>query len=83
MTSSTVIDGKTVATSIIDMVKAAVVALETENGVKTGACGHIVGDDPASHSYVAAKSRMAKECGFASLQHTLPAAATQDELALW
>jgi methylenetetrahydrofolate dehydrogenase (NADP+)/methenyltetrahydrofolate cyclohydrolase len=41
----------------------------------------IVGDDPASHAYVNSKSRMAKECGFTSLQHTLPAATSQEELA--
>lgn len=81
MTSSTVINGKVVAASILETVKAAALALETENGVKTGLAVIIVGDDPASHAYVAAKSRVAKECGFASLQHTFPAATTQDELA--
>jgi methylenetetrahydrofolate dehydrogenase (NADP+)/methenyltetrahydrofolate cyclohydrolase len=40
----------------------------------------IAGDDPASHTYVSAKSRMARECGFASVQHTLPAETRQAEL---
>src|SRR5690606_7841362 len=40
----------------------------------------IVGDDPASHAYVASKSRMAKQCGFNSIQHSLPAETTQAEL---
>ncbi|KAA0699544.1 bifunctional methylenetetrahydrofolate dehydrogenase/methenyltetrahydrofolate cyclohydrolase FolD [Neorhizobium sp. P12A] len=76
-----VIDGKQVAASVIDKVKAAASALETETVLKTGLAVVIVGDDPASHTYVAAKSRMAKECGFNSIQHTLPAETTQVELA--
>lgn len=41
----------------------------------------IVGNDPASHAYVSSKSKMAKECGFTSVQHTLPEETTQEELA--
>ncbi|TIS72511.1 MAG: bifunctional methylenetetrahydrofolate dehydrogenase/methenyltetrahydrofolate cyclohydrolase, partial [Mesorhizobium sp.] len=40
----------------------------------------IVGEDPASQVYVASKSRTAKECGFHSLQHTLPAETTEEQL---
>ncbi|MGV2185793.1 bifunctional methylenetetrahydrofolate dehydrogenase/methenyltetrahydrofolate cyclohydrolase FolD [Rhizobium rhizogenes] len=81
MTAATVIDGKQVAASVIEAVKAATSALETDAGVKAGLAVVIVGDDPASHSYVTSKSRMAKECGFKSIQHTLPAETTQEELA--
>ena len=77
----TIIDGKQVAASVIDAVKAATVTLETEAGVKPGLAVVIVGDDPASHAYVGAKSRMSKECGFNSIQHTLPEQTTQEELA--
>ncbi|MBB4168986.1 bifunctional methylenetetrahydrofolate dehydrogenase/methenyltetrahydrofolate cyclohydrolase FolD [Rhizobium sp. BK538] len=76
-----VIDGKQVAASVIDAVKTATSALEKETGVKTGLAVVIVGDDPASHTYVNSKSKMAKECGFTSIQHTLPAETTQGELA--
>jgi methylenetetrahydrofolate dehydrogenase (NADP+)/methenyltetrahydrofolate cyclohydrolase len=76
-----VIDGKQVAASVIDAVKTSAAALEKETGKKTGLAVVIVGDDPASHTYVGAKSRMAKECGFNSIQHTLPAETTQAELA--
>lgn len=79
--SAIVIDGTQVATSVIDAVKAATVTLENEAGVKPGLAVVIVGDDPASHAYVGAKSRMAKECGFNSIQHTLPEETTQEELA--
>ncbi|NTF53917.1 bifunctional methylenetetrahydrofolate dehydrogenase/methenyltetrahydrofolate cyclohydrolase FolD [Rhizobium rhizogenes] len=78
---TTVIDGKQVAASVIEAVKTATSALETDAGVKAGLAVVIVGDDPASHSYVTSKSRMAKECGFKSIQHTLPAETTQEELA--
>ena len=76
-----IIDGKQVAASVIAAVKTATAALEKDTGVKTGLAVVIVGDDPASHTYVGAKGRMAKECGFTSIQHTLPAETTQDELA--
>ncbi len=76
-----VIDGRQVAASITGRVKAVAAALEAETGVKTGLAVVIVGDDPASHAYVGAKGRMAKECGFNSVQHTLPATTTQADLA--
>lgn len=76
-----IIDGKTVAASVLERVKTAARALETRSGVKTGLAVVIVGDDPASHTYVSSKSRMAKECGFLSVQHTLPAETSQADLA--
>ncbi|QRM54260.1 bifunctional methylenetetrahydrofolate dehydrogenase/methenyltetrahydrofolate cyclohydrolase FolD [Sinorhizobium sp. BG8] len=78
---TTIIDGKQVAASVIEAVKDAASSLLQETGVKVGLAVVIVGDDPASHTYVSAKSRMAKECGFTSVQHTLPAETTQEELA--
>lgn len=78
---TTIIDGKKVAASVIDAVKASAGKLEQEAGVKTGLAVIIVGDDPASHAYVSSKSRMAKECGFTSVQHTLSAETTQEQLA--
>ncbi|NTJ76623.1 bifunctional methylenetetrahydrofolate dehydrogenase/methenyltetrahydrofolate cyclohydrolase, partial [Agrobacterium rhizogenes] len=81
MTLATVIDGKKAAASVIEAVKAAAVGLEDGAGVKTGLAVVIVGDDPASHAYVNSKSKMARECGFNSIQHTLPAETTQEELA--
>jgi methylenetetrahydrofolate dehydrogenase (NADP+)/methenyltetrahydrofolate cyclohydrolase len=78
---ATVIDGKQVASSVIDAVKTASRILKDETGVKPGLAVVIVGDDPASHAYVSSKSRMAKECGFTSVQHTLPEQTTQEDLA--
>ncbi|WP_426229059.1 bifunctional methylenetetrahydrofolate dehydrogenase/methenyltetrahydrofolate cyclohydrolase FolD [Pararhizobium sp. DWP3-4] len=78
---TTVIDGREVAASVIDAVKTASQALTEQTGVKTGLAVVIVGNDPASHAYVSSKSKMAKECGFTSVQHTLPEETTQEELA--
>ncbi|WP_411195911.1 bifunctional methylenetetrahydrofolate dehydrogenase/methenyltetrahydrofolate cyclohydrolase FolD, partial [Rhizobium sp.] len=78
---TTIIDGKNVAASVIQTVKSATAALERSSGVTTGLAVVIVGDDPASHAYVGSKGRMAKECGFKSVQHTLPAETRQEDLA--
>ncbi|MFB2549637.1 bifunctional methylenetetrahydrofolate dehydrogenase/methenyltetrahydrofolate cyclohydrolase FolD [Ensifer soli] len=77
---TTVIDGRRVAASVIEAVTAASAALQSDTGIRTGLAVVIVGNDPASHAYVSAKSRMAKQCGFHSVQHTLPEATTQEEL---
>lgn len=74
------IDGKAIAADVIGKVTAASAALKAEKGVVPGLAVVIVGDDPASHTYVAAKGRRAKECGFHSVQVTLPAETSQAEL---
>ncbi|MEY9165737.1 5,10-methylene-tetrahydrofolate dehydrogenase/methenyl tetrahydrofolate cyclohydrolase [Sinorhizobium fredii] len=76
------INGKEVALSVIETVKDRAKALQDDAGVTVGLAVVIVGDDLASHAYVGAKSRVAKDCGFTSVQHTLPAETTQKELAL-
>ncbi len=77
---ATIIDGKTISASVIEAVTAASAALKQDTGVKPGLAVIIVGDDPASHAYVGAKGRMAKQCGFHSVQHTLPEETTQEDL---
>ncbi|PRD41200.1 bifunctional methylenetetrahydrofolate dehydrogenase/methenyltetrahydrofolate cyclohydrolase FolD [Phyllobacterium phragmitis] len=76
-----VIDGKLIAEDVLTEVKKATSELASETGVIPGLAVVIVGDDPASHVYVNSKSKMAKECGFKSVQHTLPVETTQEELA--
>jgi methylenetetrahydrofolate dehydrogenase (NADP+)/methenyltetrahydrofolate cyclohydrolase len=51
-----------------------------KHGTKPGIAVVIVGEDPASQVYVASKSRTAKECGFLSVQHTLPADTSESGL---
>lgn len=74
------IDGRAVADDVIASVKAGAASLAESSGVKPGIAVVIVGEDPASQVYVASKSRMAKECGFHSVQHTLPQDTAEDDL---
>ncbi|TDK35079.1 bifunctional methylenetetrahydrofolate dehydrogenase/methenyltetrahydrofolate cyclohydrolase FolD [Rhizobium deserti] len=77
---SVVIDGKEAASSVTAAVSEATGSLERSTGVKPGLAVVIVGDDPASHAYVNSKSKMAKQCGFNSIQHSLPQKTTQQDL---
>jgi methylenetetrahydrofolate dehydrogenase (NADP+)/methenyltetrahydrofolate cyclohydrolase len=74
------IDGKSVAAGVIARVKAARERLESEARVKPGLATVLVGEDPASAVYVKSKSRTAEECGFHSVQHTLPAETSEADL---
>jgi methylenetetrahydrofolate dehydrogenase (NADP+) / methenyltetrahydrofolate cyclohydrolase len=75
-----IIDGKAVGDDVVAMVKALAADLLQAGGKQPGLAVVIVGEDPASQVYVASKSRKAKECGFHSLQHTLPADTSEAEL---
>ncbi|MCB1444605.1 MAG: bifunctional methylenetetrahydrofolate dehydrogenase/methenyltetrahydrofolate cyclohydrolase FolD [Rhizobiaceae bacterium] len=77
---ATIINGKDVAASVIDQIKSTTRELEASTGMQPGLAVILVGADPASQAYVGSKSKMAKECGFKSVQHTLPENTTQDEL---
>lgn len=78
-----IIDGKKVAADVVEAAKQATATLEKETGVRPGLAVVLVGEDPASQVYVGSKSRTAKEIGFHSVQHTLPAdTAEADLLAL-
>jgi methylenetetrahydrofolate dehydrogenase (NADP+)/methenyltetrahydrofolate cyclohydrolase len=79
MTRATILDGKAIADEVLARVAADTAALATR-GVTPGLATVLVGEDPASQSYVASKGRAAKACGFHSVQHTLPA--DTDELDL-
>jgi len=66
-----VTDGKEVAASVIGIKWCARhPPLSATHGLKTG-IAVVIGNDPASHLGVGAKSRMAKECGFNSIQHNI------------
>lgn len=78
--TATIIDGKAVARAAIERVKAGSAAFTQANGFPPGLAVVLVGEDPASQVYVASKGKMAKECGFHSVQHTLPADTSQADL---
>lgn len=80
MTSATLIDGKEHAAKLTENVSAGAVELLERHNVKPGLAVVLVGEDPASQIYVRNKARTARSCGFHSVQHTLAAESTGDEL---
>ncbi|MBN9417784.1 MAG: bifunctional 5,10-methylenetetrahydrofolate dehydrogenase/5,10-methenyltetrahydrofolate cyclohydrolase [Candidatus Eremiobacteraeota bacterium] len=74
--SSQLIDGKAIAASIKEELKAQVASLPSPPGLATV----LVGDDPASHTYIRSKHRLCADLGMQSLHHQLPADATQEEV---
>lgn len=77
--AATVIDGKEVAKSIREQLATEVDQLAKE-GIRPGLAVILVGDDPASHSYVRGKEKGCAEVGIYSEVYRLPEATTQDEL---
>jgi methylenetetrahydrofolate dehydrogenase (NADP+) / methenyltetrahydrofolate cyclohydrolase len=74
-----IIDGKATAAATKQRITAEVTAL-TQRGVVPGLAAVLVGDDPASHVYVAGKERDCEAVGMRSLGVRLPAEVGQDEL---
>ena len=69
---ATIIDGKAIAAQLRAEIAAETAALK-EQGVTPGLAVILVGDDPASHTYVRNKQRACAEVGFYSEQIDLPA----------
>jgi len=74
------IDGKAIADAIHAEVKAGVAALTARSGVTPGLATVLVGDNAASHKYVAMKRKACAEAGMQSYHHELPRTATQAEV---
>jgi methylenetetrahydrofolate dehydrogenase (NADP+) / methenyltetrahydrofolate cyclohydrolase len=75
-----IIDGRLAAADITARVAVETDRLEAERAITPGLAVVLVGDDPASKVYVAGKTRTAEEIGFLSVQHTLPAEASEGEV---
>jgi methylenetetrahydrofolate dehydrogenase (NADP+)/methenyltetrahydrofolate cyclohydrolase len=75
-----IIDGKAVAATVRDEVRGEVEAFRARCGRVPGLATVLVGDDPASATYVRNKRTACAECGIASLAHELSAATSQREL---
>ena len=52
----------------------------TAQGVRPGLAVILVGDDPASHFYVASKGKACEEAGMLSVTHRLPATTPEEDL---
>lgn len=74
------LDGVATAAAIKAELAETVAAL-AERGIVPGLGTLLVGDDPASRSYVTGKHRDCAEVGVASISVELPATATQEEIA--
>jgi len=74
--TATLLDGQALADTVKQQVAAQVKDLSVTPGLGT----ILVGDDPASHSYVGAKIRDCEEVGIASIHEHLPADTQQTEL---
>ena len=78
--SATILDGKATAAAIKEELAARVKALVASGRPAPGLGTILVGDDPASHTYVAGKHRDSAEVGIVSIRRDLPANATQAEV---
>ncbi len=80
MPAAVIIDGKKIADEEALKLSAKVKLLESKHNVIPGLAVVLVGNDPASHIYVASKVRRAKEVGISIFQHLLPGNVTQNEV---
>ncbi|MGI6354389.1 MAG: bifunctional methylenetetrahydrofolate dehydrogenase/methenyltetrahydrofolate cyclohydrolase FolD [Lentisphaerae bacterium] len=78
--SAIIIDGKQVAADIRAELKAKVEKLKATTGITPGLAVVLVGDDPASKSYVTAKEKACAEIGLYSDDNRLPADCSQEHL---
>ena len=74
-----ILDGKAVSAHVREQVKAEVEAL-AKQGVPVGLAVIIVGDDPASRTYVNNKKKACAAAGIRSEEYALPADTTQEAL---
>ena len=78
--SAKIISGTEIAKQIREELKAEVAEMKEKHGVTPGLVTILVGEDPASVSYVTAKQRTAHDLGFHSIQDTQPADLSEDAL---
>ena len=74
------IDGREIAARIRATVAAGAAALERSSGLKPGLAAVLVGDDPASATYVRMKKKACEEAGLSSRVLRLPVDTSQEEL---
>jgi len=80
MASAIRIDGKAKAAELSEKIKEETAALTRDHGITPGLAVVIIGEDPASQVYVRNKKRTAEACGFHSVQHSLPADVSQEDV---
>jgi methylenetetrahydrofolate dehydrogenase (NADP+)/methenyltetrahydrofolate cyclohydrolase len=78
--SAEIISGKDVAKAIRAELTEEVAELKEKHGIVPGLATVLVGEDPASVSYVTAKNKTCGNIGMNSFQHTLPADTSEEDL---
>ncbi|MBK8984524.1 MAG: bifunctional methylenetetrahydrofolate dehydrogenase/methenyltetrahydrofolate cyclohydrolase FolD [Chloroflexi bacterium] len=74
------IDGIAIAEQVKEEVKTAVTQMQAQHGYTPGLATVLVGEDPASSTYVRMKQRTCEKLGIRSIGHVLPADASQAEV---
>ena len=75
-----IIDGKRIALSVRDEIKAEVTSLYTNSSISPGLAVVLVGDDPASRVYVRNKKKACEKAGIESFEHRLSAETSEAQL---
>ena len=78
--SAFIIDGKKIAEEIRHEVKASAMQLRTRKGVVPGLAFILVGENPASQSYVKSKGKACEELGFYSVTEKVPESISEAEV---
>ena len=74
------IDGKAIAAQVYEEIQAEVAELKETHGVIPGLATVLVGENPASQSYVRSKQKTCTRVGFNSISEHLAADASQEEV---
>ncbi|OIN86783.1 MAG: bifunctional methylenetetrahydrofolate dehydrogenase/methenyltetrahydrofolate cyclohydrolase [Alphaproteobacteria bacterium CG1_02_46_17] len=72
-----IIDGKAISSRLLDQIATQTAAMATPPGLAV----ILVGDNPASHVYVSNKVKACAKAGIRSIEHRLPATASEAEIA--
>jgi methylenetetrahydrofolate dehydrogenase (NADP+)/methenyltetrahydrofolate cyclohydrolase len=75
-----IIDGKAIAAELRGKVAAEVKRLTAQHGITPGLAVVLVGNNPASESYVGSKAKVTVETGMRSFDHRLPETVSQGDL---
>jgi 5,10-methylene-tetrahydrofolate dehydrogenase/methenyl tetrahydrofolate cyclohydrolase len=75
-----IIDGKAIAAELREDVAKGVKELIAAGGTQPGLATVLVGDNPASHTYVRMKRKASAKAGIESFHHELPDDASQEEV---
>ncbi len=79
--SAELIDGKAASANLRETIAAAVAQMKADHELQPGLAVVLVGDDPASQVYVRNKGVATEKAGMRSIEHRLPADATENAVA--